>query len=889
MSGLTVGVLSPYLTGGYFGALVAAIGRVVWKAGGRVVAVQTARPGMELREGSAAKTPARVGWDHIGGFVVVGDAVPPGYLAELARSGKAVVAIGHEAPGISCPVVSVDNRGGIERAVEHLLWHGHERIAFAGCLQTFDTRERYDAYRSTLRAHGIEPEPALFFEAPDNVEFGGLEAGRSMLAAGLPSSAVVAATDLNAIGITKALRSAGYTLPEDQAVTGFDNSVGSALAMPALSTASQDVDHLGTTAAELLLRRLGGEEIGAERHVVGAPFLVRESCGCPTAKGGRAACAGVPDGRDPVSWFNEALARAPWAARGAGAGETAELAGEVARLFSRAAEEQLSASDLGALRRACEALYQARPSQSTTDLVFGLAERLGAALGEHAGDGEVAERLDQCRAWARFGLMRAALNESTEAYYAMRRAVREEYLITIDLMAGRQDNDPRSLSWLGRTEALAGVLGLWERGTGATPRVLGEAPAGPRGGDRAPGEARAEHGGQLQLVSTFTSDGSALGLRQVSCNAPSFPPEQLLSMAEEGRVAAVVPVSSEQTDWGWLAMVAPADPASIGQDMYFMWAALFAEVLGRHELTASLERSEQRYALAVRASNDGLWDWDLASGRVYYSERWKEMLGLANGAIGEGPAEWLDRVHPEDRPSLLGELSGLKEGKKDKVLVEHRVRTGEGSYIWVLCRALAVPGEGALAARLVGSLTDVTERHVLEDQLRHQALYDSLTGLPNRALFMDRLSQAVAAARRSPRHCFAVLWLDLDNFKELNDTRGHLAGDELLVEVARRISSNLRATDTAARFGGDEFAVLVPSVSTPAVFEVSERILGDLRAPYSVGGQHFFATASVGVVIGTGAYERPEDVIRDADIAMYRAKAAGRDGTVMFSPMGWAS
>jgi diguanylate cyclase (GGDEF)-like protein/PAS domain S-box-containing protein len=854
------------------------------------VAVQTARPGMELREGSAAKTPARVAWDHISGFVVVGDAVPRRYLAELERLGKAVVAIGHEGPGISCPVVSVDNRGGIKKAVEHLLWHGHERIAFAGCLQMFDTRERYEAYRSTLRSHGVEPEAALFFEAPDNVEFGGLEAGRDMLAAGLPSSAVVAATDLNAIGITKALRNAGYRLPEDQAVTGFDNSMPSALNVPALSTASQDLHQLGATAAELLLRRLGGEKIGAERHVVAAPFLVRESCGCPSAKGGLVACAELTNGRDPVGWFKQAIAQAPWAPKAAGVGESAQQAGEeVARVFSGAVEKQPSASDLEKLRRACEALYRVRPSQSTTDLVLGFAECLGAQLRRHAGGADVAGRLDQCLAWARFGLMSACLNESIEAYYAMRRAVREEYMITTALMSSRQDDDPRSLSWLGRTEAMAGVLGLWERGTGATPGVRGEAPAGFRAGDGAPDEAPAEHDWQLQLVSTFSSGRSALGLRRASCRAESFPPEELLSIAEEGCVAAVVPSSSEQADWGLLAMVAPADPACMGQDMYFMWAALFAEVLSRHELTSSLERSEQRYALAVRASSDGLWDWDLASGRVYYSDRWKEMLGFANGAIGDGPAEWLDRVHPEDRQSLLGELSDLEEGKKDKALVEHRVRTRDGSYIWALCRALAVPGEGSSATRLVGSLTDVTERHALEDQLRRQALYDSLTGLPNRALFMDRLTQALAAARRSPRHNFAVLWLDLDNFKELNDTRGHLAGDELLVEVARRVSSNLRATDTAARFGGDEFAVLVPNVGAPDVFELGERILKDLRAPYIVGGEHYVVTASVGVVVGTGAYERPEDVIRDADIAMYRAKAAGRDGTVMFSPVGCAS
>lgn len=906
MEGVTVGVLSPYLAGSYFGALIDAIARVVWQAGGRVVSVQTARPGMELREGHAAKTPARVGWDHIGGFVVIGDATPPGYVAELERAGKAVVTVAHEEPGVSCPVVVVDNRGGIKAAVEHLLRHGHRRIAFAGCMDMHDVRERYESYRCTLSAHGAGPDRALLFAASDNVEFGGLEAGRSMVAAGLPSTAVVAATDLNALGVMKVLRDAGLSLPADQAVTGFDNGVGSELMIPALSTATHDIGRVGAKAAELLLRRLGGGEVRGGRHVVEAPFVVRESCGCDAGTGDWPTGAALKYSRDPVRGFCQALGELSWAPPEGGAASLARLAEDVAGVLAGAGEREPTASDLERLGRACEELYGGSPSQSTADLVSAFADRLAGQVEEdRAGRREVARRLVECRARVRLGLARAALRERTDAYYAMRRAVREEYLITMDLLAGRQDGDPRGLGWLGRTEALAAVLGLWEGGwegrwEGATATALGGAggvlAALEAGGD-APARAAspgpspsssaglAGNGRRLHLASSFKAGGTSVGLEGASCKEESFPPEELLGTVEEGRVAAVIPISSEQADWGLLAMVGPAGPACIGQDMYFMWAALFAEVLDRQALTSSLLLSEERYALAARASNDGLWDWDLASDRVYYSDRWREMLGCADGAVGDGPDEWLGRVHPEDRPRLSAQLSDLRQGSCDKAVFEHRVRAEDGSYVWALCRALAVPGGGAPAARLVGSLTDVTERYVLEEQLRRQALYDSLTGLPNRVLFMDHLSQALAAAKRRRRPSFAVLWLDLDNFKDLNDKKGHLAGDELLVQVAGRVRANLRAADTAARFGGDEFAVLLVDVTGPTVLDISRRLLSDLGKPYRVEDEEFVVTASAGVVMGNGAYERPEEVLRDADIAMYQAKSADGGGFVRFSPL----
>jgi diguanylate cyclase (GGDEF)-like protein/PAS domain S-box-containing protein len=342
----------------------------------------------------------------------------------------------------------------------------------------------------------------------------------------------------------------------------------------------------------------------------------------------------------------------------------------------------------------------------------------------------------------------------------------------------------------------------------------------------------------------------------------------------------------------------------VGQDFVFMWSAMFSEALDHRSVLRSLhERSEDlarsyerekemaqavresegRYALAAQAANDGLWDWDLARGTVYFSTRWKEMLGYDGSEISDQPEEWLDRVHPEDRGALVAEISALQAGERSSLMNEHRVRAGDGSYKWTLCRGLAVPGEGAPATRIVGSLTDVTERHELEERLRHQALYDSLTGLPNRVLLMDRLSQAVANVKRRPGYWFTVLWLDLDNFKNLNDSLGHQFGDKLLVQVAGRIRAQLRETDTAARFGGDEFVLLLLDVPDAAALQcVVTRLLEALRLPYHLDDHEVVVTGSLGVVTSKTGYDRAEDVLRDADIAMYHAKSTARGGYATF-------
>ena len=303
----------------------------------------------------------------------------------------------------------------------------------------------------------------------------------------------------------------------------------------------------------------------------------------------------------------------------------------------------------------------------------------------------------------------------------------------------------------------------------------------------------------------------------------------------------------------------------------------------RKHAEEALRESEQRYALAVAGANDGLWDWDLVKKTVYYSPRWKAILGYADEEIGNSIDEWFERVHPDDRGSLNSALDAHLSADAEHFEHEHRIRKADGTNLWVLCRGLAVREDGHEATRIAGSLTDVSQRKHAEEQLLHDALHDSLTALPNRTLFMDRLDLAIKRYRRHKERLFAVLFFDLDRFKHVNDSLGHIVGDELLVLVARRVERFLRPGDTFARLGGDEFAILLNDVGeTRDATHVAERVHELLSEVFIIREHEVFASASVGIAISSPKHKRPEEILRDADLAMYRAKTAGNTSYEVF-------
>ncbi len=292
----------------------------------------------------------------------------------------------------------------------------------------------------------------------------------------------------------------------------------------------------------------------------------------------------------------------------------------------------------------------------------------------------------------------------------------------------------------------------------------------------------------------------------------------------------------------------------------------------------ALRESELRYALAARGSNDGLWDWNLVEDEIHFSTRWKEMLGIDADTHLTGPYEWMNRIHAEDRSRVEEELKSHLQGDTPQFQVEQRMRHEDGNYLWMLCRGLAVRDDESRAVRIAGSLTDITEGKVA----------DALTGLPNRLMFLDRTRQCVSRYERDPSRSFAVIYLDLDNFKLVNDSLGHDVGDQLLISVARRFESCVRATEsTVARLGGDEFAILLENVESRAAAEaIAARIIDSITAPFSLGaGREVFATASLGISFVSPNQDNVEDILREADTAMYQAKADGKSRFEVYNPV----
>ncbi|HSE37879.1 MAG TPA: diguanylate cyclase, partial [Blastocatellia bacterium] len=299
--------------------------------------------------------------------------------------------------------------------------------------------------------------------------------------------------------------------------------------------------------------------------------------------------------------------------------------------------------------------------------------------------------------------------------------------------------------------------------------------------------------------------------------------------------------------------------------------------LDRERALESLTESERRCAMLLRGASDGMWEWDLEANEMHFCERWKAMLGYEENELSSQPEEWFNRVHPEDIERVQSEIMSHLMGLSNQFQSEHRVRRADGSYRWMLSRGLAVLDSNRFVYRMTGSLTDVTEQKKAEKQLLHNAFHDALTGLPNRALFMDRLKNSLAEVKEGDGYSFGVLFLDLDRFKVVNDSLGHQIGDQLLVATARRLESCLRPGDIVARLGGDEFAVILDRVKHVSdAVQAAERIRERLSSPFNLSGHEVFISASIGIALNQTASEEPDEILRNADTAMYRAKDQGR-------------
>lgn len=320
----------------------------------------------------------------------------------------------------------------------------------------------------------------------------------------------------------------------------------------------------------------------------------------------------------------------------------------------------------------------------------------------------------------------------------------------------------------------------------------------------------------------------------------------------------------------------PNDPNRIS-----MMLAVTQDITARKQAEEDLRASDERYALVERAVNDGIWDWNVLSGEVFYSRRLRELIGHGEDEPAIGIAVLYERLHPDDAEATVAAFERHVE-TGEPLDVTCRMHAGNDRWRWFRIRGESVRAECGAVTRTAGSLADITSQRTAEEELASAALTDKLTGLPNRNLFLDRLRGAMARARRHGGN-YAVMFLDFDRFKVINDSFGHDVGDELLRQIAGRLQVQLRAVDTAGRFGGDEFVLLFEQVAEARdAVVLAERILAALAEPFRVKPHVVRSTASIGVVLGTTEYERGEDVLRDADTAMYEAKRAGKARFVMF-------
>ena len=298
--------------------------------------------------------------------------------------------------------------------------------------------------------------------------------------------------------------------------------------------------------------------------------------------------------------------------------------------------------------------------------------------------------------------------------------------------------------------------------------------------------------------------------------------------------------------------------------------------VGKAAVVQERDQMPDRYALAWQGAGDGIWDWDLGCDRLWLSESWRALVG--DKGAGETPAAWLERIHPADREAVEAAIRAHLDGRSPRFESEHRLRHDDGSWRWVLARGQVSRDAAGKAVRFSGSTMDVTEPRATAG-----LLYDALTRLPNRAHFLDLVKRSLARARRTEGDRLAVLFLDLDRFRAVNERLGRAAGDELLVQMGQKLQTCLREGDTLARHGEDQFTILLDGLKDGSDAETVARRIHEVAAgPFELEAGKVSCTVSIGIALSAAAYTRGEDLLRDADTAMYRAKVLGRARSTIF-------
>lgn len=570
----TIGVLSPLIGGHFFGGLLVGVANAAHQQQARVIAAQTfdLDVGHHNQHLSERIFDLSLAWEHVDGWIVILDAVNEEYLQRIQASGKPFVTLNALWPGLDCPAILPDNYGGVRIAVEHLLTHGHQRIAFVGSLMQEDIRQRYQGYREALKDAGIAFDPSLVFEAHDNIEEGGRTAAQRMIAAGMPCTAVVVATDFNAIGLMKELAAAGYNVPDDIAVVGFDDISIAEQSKPALTTLRQRFPDLGAKAVEILLQRLNGVSTPSGPIYAPTKLIVRNSCGCGLNT--QSAIMKHPQYQASATWGRklerELVTLALYPKELNPGVEPEQLWPTVSTLVNMlvAALEDHLGTSLTQLIQAVQDLMLLQPTlDSMSSMIACMRNAAAERLSESTNKTEANERVNKLLDRIVLEMFRARLAAESSQHDYDQAIIRNNYAISTQAFS----NDAtyvRGLDWLRWTEMRYGLLGLWhQNGNNTELKVAGEYRAGSQASN------------QLDRLYAATT----------------FPPTEVMDLAvpAAGEITMLLPIQATK-DWGVLAFVGPIESKLLsGREGFGLWGTLLGAALEREALNNSLTEQQR--------------------------------------------------------------------------------------------------------------------------------------------------------------------------------------------------------------------------------------------------------------------------------------------------------
>ncbi|BBI36272.1 EAL domain-containing protein [Cohnella abietis] len=395
----------------------------------------------------------------------------------------------------------------------------------------------------------------------------------------------------------------------------------------------------------------------------------------------------------------------------------------------------------------------------------------------------------------------------------------------------------------------------------------------------------------LVVRQVFSKNGHRVPLEGSKYSLEEFPPLDFLppgALPGGEDIVILHPVKSDLQNWGYIALVGPLDPLNnfVANDLSRHSFTILAVALERELLFQQVRSIAEKLEIVSRTTNDGIWDWDLETNKIDWNIRAHKILSRSTERLTDEPESFLELVHPDDQRLIKATfMEPDKMRKMDKpVQLELRIRGLDGQFLWVFLAGDRVWNAAGEATRIIGSLTDITEKKLNEARITQLAYEDALTGLPNRLLFKDQLQTAMEDRKRDGRK-LAVMMIDLDRFKIVNDTLGHQAGDLLLQRVAHSLRECVGEQDIIARLGGDEFIVLLSVIDgVEDVVLVADKMLQTLTRPFFLEGQEFYLSASIGACLYPNHGEDVDSLIKYADLAMYYTKDNSGNALKIYTP-----